>query len=37
MVLPEPYRLRGWYMWLIIGISAMASCLGLFGGIAGIL
>jgi Mn2+/Fe2+ NRAMP family transporter len=37
MVLPEPYRLRGWYMWLIIGISAIASCLGLFGGISGLL
>jgi Mn2+/Fe2+ NRAMP family transporter len=35
--LPEPVRLRGWYLRLIVGISAIVSALGLFGGISGIL
>jgi Mn2+/Fe2+ NRAMP family transporter len=33
--LPEPLRLRGWYLGLIIAISAIVCALGLFGGIAG--
>jgi Mn2+/Fe2+ NRAMP family transporter len=33
--LPEPLRLRGWYLGLIIGICAIVCALGLFGGIAG--
>jgi Mn2+/Fe2+ NRAMP family transporter len=37
VILPEPCRLRGWYMWLIIGISTVASALGLFGGFSGLL
>jgi Mn2+/Fe2+ NRAMP family transporter len=36
-VLPEPLRLRGWYLALIIGVSAIVCGLGLFGGIAGFL
>jgi Mn2+/Fe2+ NRAMP family transporter len=36
-VLPEPYRLRGWYMWVIIGISTIACAFGLFGGFSGLL
>ena len=37
VILPEPCRLRGWYMWLIIGISSVASAFGLFGGFSGLL
>jgi Mn2+/Fe2+ NRAMP family transporter len=33
--LPEPIRLRGWYLGLIIGISAVVCAVGLFGGITG--
>lgn len=33
--LPEPIRLRGWYLGLIIGISAVVCTVGLLGGIAG--
>ena len=33
--LAEPIRLRGWYLGLIIGISAVVCAVGLFGGIAG--
>jgi Mn2+/Fe2+ NRAMP family transporter len=35
--LPGPVRLRGWYMWLMIGVTAIVCSLGLFGGISGIL
>jgi len=35
VALPEHARLRGWYMWLIIGVSTMVSALGVFGGISG--
>jgi hypothetical protein len=31
--LPEPYRLRGWYLGLIIGVSALVSAVGVFGGL----
>jgi Mn2+/Fe2+ NRAMP family transporter len=34
--LPAPLRLRGWYLWLIVGISGMVSALGLFGGLSGL-
>jgi Mn2+/Fe2+ NRAMP family transporter len=34
--LPERARLRGWYMWLIIGVSTIVSALGVFGGISGL-
>ncbi len=33
-VLPESVRLHGWYMWLIIIVSAIVCALGLFGGVA---
>ena len=36
-VLPEPFRPRGWYLSLIIGISGVVCALGLFGGIRGFL
>ena len=35
--LPEPLRLRGWYLRLIIGICAIVCALGLFGGLSGFL
>ena len=35
--LPEPLRLRGWYLRLVIGISAIVSAVGLFGGVSGLL
>ena len=31
--LPEPYRLRGWYLGLIVGVSALVSAVGVFGGL----
>jgi Mn2+/Fe2+ NRAMP family transporter len=34
--LPKPLRLRGWYLWVTVGISGMVCILGLFGGISGL-
>jgi Mn2+/Fe2+ NRAMP family transporter len=34
--LPEPLRLRGFYLWVLIGISAIVIAVGLFGGLSGI-
>jgi Mn2+/Fe2+ NRAMP family transporter len=34
--LPEPIRPRGWYLGVIIGISALVCVVGLFGGISGL-
>jgi Mn2+/Fe2+ NRAMP family transporter len=31
--LPEPYRLRGWYLGLIVGVCALVSAVGVFGGL----
>jgi Mn2+/Fe2+ NRAMP family transporter len=31
--LPEPYRLRGWYLALLAGVAAVVSAVGVFGGI----
>jgi len=31
--LPEPYRLRGWYLGLIVGVCAIVSAVGVFGGV----
>jgi hypothetical protein len=31
--LPEPYRLRGWYLALLSGVAAIVSVLGVFGGL----
>ena len=33
--LPPERRLRGWYMWLVIGVSALTTALGVFGGLSG--
>jgi hypothetical protein len=35
--LPEPLRLRGFYLWVLIGISAIVIAMGLFGGVSGLL
>ena len=35
--LPEPLRLRGFYLWVLIGISAIVIAVGLFGGVSGLL
>jgi Mn2+/Fe2+ NRAMP family transporter len=35
--LPEPLRLRGWYLVLVVGVSAAVCALGLFGGVSGLL
>ena len=34
--LPEPMRLRGWYLGVIIVVSGVVCALGLFGGISGL-
>ncbi len=33
--LPPDRRLRGWYMWVVIGVSALTTALGVFGGLQG--
>jgi Mn2+/Fe2+ NRAMP family transporter len=33
--LPEPLRLRGFYLWVLISISAIVIAVGLFGGVSG--
>ena len=35
--LPESLRLRGFYLWVLIGISAIVIAVGLFGGVSGLL
>ena len=35
--LPEPLRLRGFYLWVLIGISAIVIAVGIFGGVSGLL
>jgi uncharacterized membrane protein YczE len=35
--LPEPLRLRGVYLWVLIGISAIVIAVGLLGGVSGLL
>jgi hypothetical protein len=33
VTLPEPYRLRGWYLATIIAVCAIVSAVGIFGGL----
>jgi NRAMP (natural resistance-associated macrophage protein)-like metal ion transporter len=33
--LPRAHRLRGWYLWLVLGISVVTCGLGVFGGFSG--
>ncbi len=35
--LPEPLRPRGFYLWVLIGISAIVIAVGLYGGVSGLL
>ena len=35
--LPPAYRLGGWYLWVVAGISAVTCILGVYGGISGAL
>jgi Mn2+/Fe2+ NRAMP family transporter len=34
--LPPAVRLRGWYMWVVIGVAAVTCALGVLGGISGV-
>ncbi len=34
--LPPAYRLRGWYLWLVIAVASATCVLGVFGGVSGI-
>ena len=31
--LPEPYRLKGWHLGVIVGVLALVSAVGVFGGL----
>ncbi|MBF0561608.1 MAG: divalent metal cation transporter [Alphaproteobacteria bacterium] len=33
--LPETHRLRGWYLWVVVGVSSLVCALGLVGGLSG--
>ena len=33
--LPPERRLRGWYMWVVIGVATLTTALGVFGGLSG--
>ncbi len=33
--LPQERRLRGWYMWTVITVSALTTALGVYGGLSG--
>lgn len=33
--LPPAHRLKGWYLWLVIGVAAATCVLGVFGGLSG--
>ena len=35
--LPESLRLRGFYLWVLIGILAIVIAVGLLGGVSGLL
>ena len=35
--LPAPLRLRGVYLWLLVGVSALVSAVGLYGGVSGLM
>ncbi|HLN25859.1 MAG TPA: divalent metal cation transporter [Patescibacteria group bacterium] len=34
--LPPAYRLRGWYLWTVLGVSSIVCGLGLVGGLSGL-
>jgi NRAMP (natural resistance-associated macrophage protein)-like metal ion transporter len=33
--LPAAHRLRGWYLWVVIAVTAVTCALGVFGGLSG--
>ena len=33
--LPRAHRLRGWYLWVVLIVSALTCALGVFGGVSG--
>jgi Mn2+/Fe2+ NRAMP family transporter len=33
--LPPEHRLRGWYRWMVIGVSLLTAGLGVYGGLSG--
>ena len=33
--LPPPYRLRGLYLWVVVGMCTLTAAAGLFGALAG--
>ena len=33
--LPPAHRLRGWYLWMVLIVSAVTCALGVFGGFSG--
>jgi NRAMP (natural resistance-associated macrophage protein)-like metal ion transporter len=33
--LPRAHRLRGWYLWVVLAVSALTCALGVFGGLSG--
>jgi Mn2+/Fe2+ NRAMP family transporter len=33
--LPEPVRLKGWYLWMVIAVAGVTCALGVFGGLTG--
>jgi Mn2+/Fe2+ NRAMP family transporter len=33
--LPPAYRLKGWYLWVVIAVSSVTCVLGVFGGVTG--
>lgn len=34
--LPPEHRLRGWYLWLVVGVSLLTASLGVYGGITSV-
>ena len=34
--LPPAYRLRGWYLWVVVGIAAVTCAFGVLGGVGGL-
>jgi Mn2+/Fe2+ NRAMP family transporter len=34
--LPEAVRLKGWYLWVVVGVAGATCLLGVFGGLSGI-
>ncbi|MDE1901581.1 MAG: divalent metal cation transporter [Alphaproteobacteria bacterium] len=34
--LPEEYRLKGWYFWVVVAVAGVTTSLGVFGGVQGL-